>query len=119
MKVAVKKFKSGERYVFLLRDDGAPDFWVTHFVTQRLRMKKAATSIEQYLKNIKHLKRWEEINDRDLLDEIYNGTIPSRDDIKALKEHCLYQAKVFKEKPTSNVVDIGGFQDTCHLLIKT
>lgn len=109
MKVAVKKFKSGERYVFLLGDDGVPDFWVTHFVTQKLRMTKAATSIEQYLKNVKHLKRWEELNGRDLLDEICNGKIPSRDDIKKLKEHCSYQAKALKDKPASNIVDMGKF----------
>jgi len=109
MKVTVKKFKSGERYPFLLGDDGVPDFWVTHFVTQKLRMTRAATSIEQYLKDIKHLKRWEEINKRDLLDEIYNGKVPNRDDIKAIKDHCSYQAKVLKEKPASNVVDMGQF----------
>jgi integrase len=109
MKVAVKKFKSGERYVFLLGEDGVPDFWVTHFVTQKLRMTKAATSIEQYLKDIKHLKRWEESNGRDLLDEIYNGKVPSRDDIKKLKEHCSYQAKAVKDNSVSKVVDMGKF----------
>lgn len=109
MKVAVKKFQSGERYVFLLGEDGVPDFWVTHFVTQKLRMTKAATSIEQYLKSIKHLKRWEEINGRDLLDEIYNGKVPNLGDINKLKEHCSYQAKVVKDKPASNVVDMGKF----------
>ena len=109
MRVAVKKFKSGERYVFLLDDDGVPDFWVTHFVTQRLRMTKAATSMEQYLKNIKHLKRWEEINSRNLLDEIYSGKVPNLDDINALKEHCYYQVKSFKEKPVSNITDMGQF----------
>jgi integrase len=110
IRVAVKKFRSGERYVFLLGDDGVPDFWVTHFVTQKHRMSKAATSIEQYLKSIKHLKLWEAINGRDLLEEIYNGKVPSRDDIKELKEHCAYQAKVFKEeRSTTNVVDMGQF----------
>ncbi len=109
MKVATKKFMSGERYVYLLDDDGVPDFWVTHFVTQKLRMWKAATSIEQYLKSIKHLKIWESINDRDLLEEIYNGVIPSTDDINALKEHCAYQAKVFKNQAKTNVIDMGQF----------
>lgn len=109
MRVVVKKFKSGERYVFLLGDDGVPDFWVTHFVTQRLRMTKAATSIEQYLKDIKHLKRWEEINGRNLLDEIYSGKVPNLDDINDLKEHCSYQVKSFKEKSVSNIIDMGQF----------
>ncbi|MDC9501065.1 tyrosine-type recombinase/integrase [Pseudoalteromonas sp. Angola-18] len=109
MKVAVKKFKSGERYAFLLGEDGVPDFWVTHFVTQKLRMTKAATSIEQYLKDIKHLKRWEEMNDRDLLDEIYNGKVPDEKDVMALKEHCSYHAKALKVKTASNMVEMGKF----------
>lgn len=109
MRVKVKKFSSGERYAFLLQDDGLPDFWVTHFVTQKLRMSIAATSIEQYLKDIKHMKLWERIHSRDLLEEIYNGKLPSRDDINDLKEHCFYQAKAFKKKPVTKVVDMGQF----------
>lgn len=109
MKVAVKKFKSGERYLFLLDKDGVPDFWVTHFVTQKLRMSHAATTIEQYLNDIKHLKRWEDINNRNLLDEIYQGKVPNQEDINKIKEHCCYQAKVLKEKRVSNVIDMGKF----------
>ncbi len=109
MQISVKKFKSGERYVLLLDDDGVPDFWVTHFVTQRLRMDKAATSIEQYLKDIKHLKLWESINNRDLLEEIYQGKVPSRKDLDDLKEHCTYKAKALKVNSKSNVVDMSKF----------
>ena len=109
MKIVVKKFKSGERYAFLLGEDGIPDFWVTHFVTQKLRMTKATNTIEQYLKEIKHLKRWEEINGRDLLEEIYHGKVPSRGDINKLKEHCFYQAKAIKKVSAGNVVDMGQF----------
>lgn len=82
---------------------------VTHFVTQKLRMTHAATSIEQYLKGIKHLKLWEENKGRDLLDEIYNGKVPNLDDIKELKEHCYYQVKSVTEEPANNVVDMGKF----------
>jgi hypothetical protein len=64
MQISVRKFESGERYVFLLNDDGVPDFWMTHFVSARLRMDKAWTSVEQYLKDIKHFKLWEAINNR-------------------------------------------------------
>ncbi|RZR41923.1 site-specific integrase [Vibrio vulnificus] len=109
MKIAIKKFMSGERYVFLLDDDGVPDFWVTHFVTQKLRMSKTATTIQQYLKSIKHLKVWESLNNRDLLNEISKGDIPSIDDINALKEHCALQAKVFKNQVKSNVTNMADF----------
>lgn len=93
MRIKVHKLKSGERYIFLLDDDGVPDFWVTHYVTQRLRMHKAATTIEQYLKEIKHFRRWEMLNGRDVLQEIYNGKVLNLKDIKNLKEHCAYQVK--------------------------
>lgn len=111
MRVTVRKFLSGERYVFLLNEDGIPDFWVTHFVTQRLRMNQSWSSIKNYLHDIKHLKLWESINERDLLEEIYNGKVPSRSDINDIKEHCTFQVKVFKPKPISksNVVDMGEF----------
>lgn len=109
MRIAVKKFRSGERYVFLLGDDGVPDFWVAHFVTQKLRMSNTATTIEQYLKSIKHLKLWETIKGRNLIEEIYDGKVPSHDDLSDLREHCVYQVKAFKEKPSSNVVNMGQF----------
>ncbi|QMJ67353.1 site-specific integrase [Escherichia coli] len=109
MKIEIKKFMSGERYVFLLDDDGMPDFWVTHFVTNKLRKNLTTSSIQQYLKSIKHLKLWESINGRDLLEEIYNGAIPTLDDINALKEHCSYRASVFKNQIKTNVTDMGKF----------
>ncbi|EKF9435975.1 hypothetical protein O1C18_001671 [Vibrio cholerae] len=87
MQISVRKFESGERYVFLLNDDGIPDFWVTHFVSSRLRMNKAWTSIEQYLKDIKHLKLWQGINNRDLFEEIYQGKVLSRKGISDIQEH--------------------------------
>lgn len=109
MRIKVHKFKSGERYIFLLDDDGVPDFWVTHYVTQRLRMNKAATTIEQYLKEIKHFRRWEMLNGRDVLQEIYNGRVLSLKDIKNLKEHCAYQAKALDQSQVGKVVDMGKF----------
>jgi hypothetical protein len=48
MKIEIKKFMSGERYVFLLDDDDMPDFWVTHFVTNKLRKNLTTSSIQQY-----------------------------------------------------------------------
>ena len=82
---------------------------MTHFVTQRLRMSQAYSSIESYLRDIKHLKLWESIYGRDLLDEIYNGRIPNRTDIDSIKEHCAYQVKAFKTVNRSKVIDMGDF----------
>lgn len=109
LRIKVQKFKSGERYVFLLDGDGVPDFWVTHYVTQRLRMYKAATTIEQYLKDIKHFRLWEALNCRDVLNEIYNGKVLNLKDINNLKEHCSYQVEALKLEPVNKVVDMGQF----------
>jgi len=110
MKVEVRKLQSGERYVFLLDDLGLPDFWVTHFVSQRLRMNHASTSIQQYLKDIRHFKLWETLNSRDLLEDIYKGKLPTRSDVRDIQEHCRYQAKVFKQQQVNDkVIDMGQF----------
>jgi integrase len=109
MRIEPKKFKSGERYVFMLDEDGVPDFWVTFYVTQRLRMNKAETTIESYLKDIKHFRRWEAANDRDVLQEIYNGKVLSLKDINSLREYCAYQVEAFKEKPLGKIVDMAQF----------
>jgi integrase len=108
MKVTVRKLESGERVVFLLDELGVPDFWVTHFVTQKLRLSHAYTSIENFLNSIKHFKLWEKLQERDVLEEIYEGKVPSRDDILSIKEHCLYQIKVFKAPVNQKVVNMNA-----------
>ncbi|MDV6315913.1 site-specific integrase [Idiomarina sp. HP20-50] len=109
MRIRVQKFKSGERYVFLVGEDGVPDFWVTHYVTQRLRMTKAQRTIVQYLRDIKHFRRWELLNGRDVIEEISNGKVLSLNDIDSLKEHCAYQVEALMEKPIGKVTDMGKF----------
>lgn len=109
MKIIVKKLNSGERYPFLLGDDGVPDFWVTLYVTQRLRMNKAATTIEQYLKDIRHFRHWEAINGRDILQEIYHGKVLNLEDVIAIREHCAYQVEALKQNRLGKIVDMGDF----------
>lgn len=109
MRIEVMKFKSGERYPMLLGDDGVPDFWVTHYVTQNLRNDKASTTIVQYLKSFIHFKKWERMNDRSILDEIYSGKIPNSDEIKKIKEHCNFQSKALLEKKIGKVTDMSQF----------
>lgn len=114
MKVRMQVLKSGERYPFFLDDKGIPDFWVTHFATQRLRMSCTSSTMKAYLEDIKHLKRWEEINGRDLLEEIYDGNIPNRDDIKDIKEHCTFKVKalislIASRNSKPKVIDMGKF----------
>ncbi|WP_417538282.1 tyrosine-type recombinase/integrase [Marinomonas sp.] len=112
MRIEMVKFKSGERYPFLLQEDGTPDFWVTHFVTQKLRKNSAARTIEGYLTNIRHLKKWEQINDRDLLEEIYEGKVPNREDIKRILEHCYLRSTSLEIDKASKVVDMSKYSSS-------
>lgn len=106
------KFKNGERYPFLVDENGAPDFWVTHFVTQNLRMSHTRNGIENYLRSIIHLKSWEQINNRNLLDDIYNGKVPSTNDILSIKEHCSLHAKSLKVQTNRKIVNMNKFYMT-------
>lgn len=115
VKIETKKFNNGERYVFLMDEEGIPDFWVTFFVTLHLRVSHTAQTIKNYLDDLRHLKLWEKINDRDLLEEIYNGKIPNHNDIQSIQEHCQYQVKSFKAAKANkvatneNIVDMGKY----------
>lgn len=104
MQIKVFKFQSGERYPALLDDSGVPDFWVTHYVTQNLRLTITANGIETFLRAMKHLKSWESINGRNLIREISKGKIPALDDIKSIKSHCFLQAKSIHSPKSNNKV---------------
>lgn len=87
-KIKVHVFRDGERYPILVDERGLPDFWVTLFVTEELRRHAAATTIESYIRDLLHLKRWEAINERDLLAEFSEGRFLSDADIYSIADHC-------------------------------
>lgn len=86
-------FQSGERYPALIHDDGIPDFWVTLYVTVKLRTSHTANAIENIIRNIMHFKLWEEVEQRDIIQELINGQLPDNDDVYSLRDHCLVQTK--------------------------
>lgn len=90
-------FQEGERYPMLLDGDGMPDYWVTLYVTENLRPQLKQTSIEGALRNIYHLKLWEEINGRDLILEMSQGGFLSDSDIASLRDHCLLSTQSLNE----------------------
>lgn len=90
-------FKEGERYPMLVDSDGVPDYWVTLYVTENFRPRLKQTSIEGVLRNINHLKLWEEINGRDLILEMSQGRFLSDSDIASIRDHCLLSTQSLNE----------------------
>lgn len=90
-------FTEGERYPMLVDSDGMPDFWVSLYVTESLRVSLKQTSIENIIRNIIHLKLWEEVNGRDLISEIGQGKLLSDADIISIRDHCLLNTRSLRE----------------------
>jgi len=81
----------------LVDRDGVPDFWVTLFVTENLRPSLMQTTIENTIRDLIHLKLWEEINGRDLISEISRAKFLSGADIVAMRDHCLLNTRTLRE----------------------
>lgn len=90
-------FTNGERYPVLIDDDGIPDYWTTLFVTVTLRPRLTASAIENTLRNILHLRLWEEFTQRDLASELSRGDFLSDEDIFSLRDHCMQDARSIRK----------------------
>lgn len=103
-------FSGGERYPMLVDSTGLPDFWVTLFVTEKLRVSLKQTAIENTIRNVIHLKLWEEINGRDLISEISQFEFPSDADIASIRDHCLLHSRSIKEWHPPSPASFAGIQ---------
>lgn len=105
------KFAQGERYPMLLDANGLPDFWVTLYVTVKLRTDLKQNTIENSIRHIIHLKLWEQLNERNLLSEISQGKFLSDQDIQSIHDHCLNNARSLRNwsgtKSQKNVVNLS------------
>lgn len=90
-------FSEGERYPILVDGEGVPDFWVTLYVTENLRVSLKQTSIENTIRHLIHLKLWEEINGRDLISEFSQAKFLSDSDIISIRDHCLLNSNHIEE----------------------
>ncbi len=90
-------FSEGERYPMLVDSEGMPDFWVTLYVTENLRVSLKQTAIENTIRDIIHLKLWEEINGRDLISEMSQANFLSDADIFVIRDHCLLNTRTLRE----------------------
>jgi len=78
---------SGERFSHFEAEDNFPDYWSTLFVTIELRSRLSQNTILSLLGALRHLKLWEDANERDLVSEFAAGKFPTPIDIEALYEH--------------------------------
>lgn len=90
-------FTQGERYPMLMDSEGLPDFWVTLYVTAILRPSLKQTAIENTIRNLIHLKLWEEINGRNLMSEFSQTKFLSDADIHSIRDHCLVSTRALRE----------------------
>ena len=106
-KITFKIFSGGERYPILVDKDDIPDFWVTIFVTAELRSSHKASSIENTIRSILHLRLWEKMENRDLLTEFENGKFLTNEDIDSIRDFCLLNKlsviRYMKIKQSANV----------------
>ncbi len=90
-------FGNGERYPILMNDNGLPDYWVTLYVTEKLRTSLTQSAISNSLGHLIHLKLWEIINDRDLTSEFEQGHLLTDEDIYSLRDHCVLDTRSLKK----------------------
>ncbi|MCU8004807.1 MULTISPECIES: tyrosine-type recombinase/integrase [Shewanella] len=104
-------FSNGERYPILMGEDGLPDYWVTLYVTEKLRTSHTQSAISNSLGHLIHLKLWERINSRDLISEFEQGNLLNDEDIYSIRDHCTLDAKSLKrwlKKSEKNVVKFAS-----------
>lgn len=88
----IARFFDGERFPYLEGQDGLMSLWPTLFTIAELRRTKAANTIHRELGAISHLRVWERIKQRNLLEEIAGQQFPDDGDIQSLREHCYHDA---------------------------
>nr|WP_314899587.1 site-specific integrase [uncultured Deefgea sp.] len=87
----------GERYPMLLDGEGMPDYWVTLYITERLRPSLKQTTIENTIRSLIHLRLWESLNERNLISEISRERFLSESDICSIRDHCLLETRSLRK----------------------
>ncbi len=90
-------FGNGERYPILMEEDGLPNYWVTLYVTEKLRTSHTQSAISNSLGHLIHLKLWENINGRDLISEFEQGDLLTDEDVYSIRDHCTLDTRSLKK----------------------
>ncbi|WP_257265303.1 site-specific integrase [Endozoicomonas sp. ONNA2] len=97
MPIAQLVMSDGERYPILLDENGMPDYWITLYVTEQLRVERTQASITNALGHLIHFQLWEQMNGRDLVDEFSRLEFLTDQDAHSLRDHCLIETKALKK----------------------
>lgn len=90
-------FDNGERYPILMVFDEVPDYWVTLYVTEKLRPSHTQSAIANTIEHLVHLKLWEEINGRDLIAEFTRSEFLPDEDVYSIRDHCMLDRRSLKK----------------------
>jgi len=82
------RFSDGERFPYLEDQDGLMNLWPTLFTIAQSRPSKTANTIRNELGALSHLRVWEQLHQRNLLQEIGNQQFPTEGDVLSLRDHC-------------------------------
>lgn len=84
----IARFSDGERYPYLEGQDGLMSLWPTLFTFAESRASKTANTIRNELAAISHLRVWEQLEKRNLLEELGEQRFPTEEDMMSLRDHC-------------------------------
>jgi len=90
-------FNNGERYPILIEENGIPDYWVTLYVTEKLRLTHTQSAILNAIGHLQHFRLWEEINNRDVVTDLSESVFLTSSDVHALRDHCYLSSKSIKK----------------------
>ncbi|MFS1424410.1 site-specific integrase [Shewanella sp. 10N.286.48.B5] len=93
-------FDNGERYPILMGEDGMPHFYVTLYVTTKLRTEMVFNTIANRLKAILWLFEWEKMHTRCLIEEFEQAQFLTVEDILSLRDHMKLNAAEQKKYDT-------------------
>lgn len=102
-------FSNGERYPILIEEGGVPNYWVTLYVTEKLRTTHTQSAIANSLAHLVHLQLWESINNRDLVGEFHQGKLLTDEDIYSIRDHCILDTRSLKKWLKSSEKNVVKF----------
>lgn len=92
-------FDNGERYPILMGDDDMPHFYITLWVTTKLRsIGKAESTISNKLEHVKWFLGWEKKEQRALYHEFQQGKFLDINDIQNIKSYLAIDIQYLKGK---------------------
>lgn len=100
-------FSNGERFPMLVNEDEVPDFWATLFTSQELR-SQTQSSITSCLNSIRHLYKWEKINNQNIVDDFKQSLVPGAWFVESIRNHCGLKSEHIKiklsQKPNKKII---------------